>query len=329
MSVPAILLRCAAAFAMLLLCAPPASATPTPLRFEFHSSLLMNLHHFLFQRARQGGELDSSAWPAQPDATELRTLTRAIEFYRAEYARRDPLFDADMTAVKQSLRAADDAGLDTSGLGLPAGLAEQLQRVAPIYARCLWPQHDASNKAWIARAEVLNARHGAAVQAALEIQLAHDFTRLPLRTDLVFTTGTFQGAYSGEQPEQIVMPSGRPDYQGDASLEMLYHEASHVGVMEPIEARLEALLRQRKPAGGADQLWHVLQFHTVGRAVQREFKRSGVDYQPYAVKGGLYRRAGWDRFLPAIEQHWQPWLDGSTGLAEALEGLVRTLPPAP
>lgn len=311
-----------------------AASPPAPqqqaLRFEFHSSLLMNLHHFLFQRARSASALDTSGWAAQPNAAELQALAQAVAFYQAQYAQLDPLFDAPMAAIKLSLRKATDARQDASGLGLPEALAEQLNRVAPIYARCLWPQHDASNQTWITQARRLNERHGAAVQARLETQLAHAFTAQPLRTDLVFATGTRQGAYSGVQPEQIVMPSGRPDYQGDASLEMLYHEASHVGVTAPLYEGLDALLQQRLPSAGADQLWHALQFYTVGQAVQREFKQAGIDYQPYAERGQLYRRAGWAKWLPAIEQHWQPWLDGRVAsMKQALQALVQALQQAP
>ncbi|MCV2362945.1 hypothetical protein LNV23_05695 [Paucibacter sp. DJ1R-11] len=301
------------------------------LRFDYHSSFLMNLHHFLLDASRRKPELAAEQAACRLEPTELAPLNEARAFYAEQFEQRHPLFDAGLAAIKQALRQAEDGRRDAQGLrGLPEHLALQLSAAAPAYGRCVWPAHEASNRRWIEQAQALDTRFGAAVQARLERQFTQPFTRLPLRTDLVHMTGTYEGAYSSDEPEHVLMPSGRPDYQGDAALEMLYHEASHVGVMRPLFRSTAAALKAT-PRPNAQLLWHAMQFYTVGLAVQEVLRQDGErEYTPYAVQGGLYRRTRWQHALPAIEAHWLPWLrQGRPGFSEAVEAVVQALPMQP
>jgi hypothetical protein len=310
---------------------PAASATVAPaqrLRFDYHSSFLMNLHHFLLDVSRRKTALTADQAECRLDEAELHALNQARAFYSAQFERRHPLFDEGLSAIKQALRQAEDGRRQAQGLkGLPEALAQQLDAAAPGYGRCIWPAHEASNRRWIEQAQALDARFGAAVQARLERQLTQTFTRQPLRTDLVWATGSREGAYSSDEPEHVVMPSGRSDYQGDAALEMLYHEASHVGVMRPLFLSMAEALKTT-PRPNAQQLWHALQFYTVGLAVQEVLRQDGGRaYTSYAERADLYCLARWQHALPAIQAHWLPWLrEGRPAFADAVDALVRALP---
>jgi hypothetical protein len=76
------------------------------------------------------------------------------------------------------------------------------------------------------------------------------------------------------------------------------------------------------------QLWHAVQFYTVGEVVKDALKRrAGIDYQPYADKGGLYARApGWNVYKTAIDASWQPYMQGKLGMPEAIKAMVASLP---
>lgn len=308
---------------------PPAAAPPAQrLRFEYHSSFLMNLHHFLLDASRRREALPPEQAACTLEEGEHTALNQARDFYAGQFERRHPLFDEGLSAIKQALRQADDGRVRAQGLaGLPEPLAQQLDAAAPGYRRCIWPAHEASNRRWIEQAQALDARFGAAVQARLERQLTQTFTRQPLRTDLVWVTGSREGAYSSDEPEHVVMPSGRSDYQGDAALEMLYHEASHVGVMRPLFLSMAEALKTT-PRPNAQQLWHALQFYTVGLAVQEVLRQDGGRaYTSYAERADLYRLARWHHALPAIQAHWLPWLrEGRPAFADAVDALVRALP---
>jgi hypothetical protein len=289
--------------------------------FAFHSAFLMNLHHFLYDMAVHKDKLDSVTWEATPSEDEMHALRAAVDYYRVNYAKRDHLDDESMVAIKRALSVAD-ALRTTAGLPLPPALAKVLDDVAPIYARTLWPLHDRSNRSWIAQARALDTVFGAEIQAGIEHHMGATFPRAPIRDDVVFNTGTRQGAYTDEQ---TVMPSDRADYQGLAALEMLYHEAAHTTVTAPLE---EAIAARMKASGrkGESDLWHVAQFYTVG-AVTRDVlrRRAGLDYQPYADKRGLYS-GYWAPLAPVVATVWRAHMDGQFGLQEAASQMVDRLP---
>jgi hypothetical protein len=127
------------------------------------------------------------------------------------------------------------------------------------------------------------------VQAGIERDLGAPFPVAPVRDDVVFNTGTRQGAYTDDQ---IVMPSSRADYQGLASLEMLYHEASHTTVTAVLEEAISARLKATGRKDDSD-LWHVAQFYTVGKVTQDVLARRGLAYRSYADQRGLYAGPRW------------------------------------
>lgn len=289
--------------------------------FSFHSAFLMNLHHFLCDMAVHKDKLSNVVWQITPTENEMRTLSKAIDFYRANYALLGIREDPTMISIKRAL-SVDDTRSDITGLGLPPALAAVLAEAAPIYAKDLWPVHDKSNRAWIARASDLDAAYGAEIQAAVERDMEAPFPSGPIRTDVVFDTGSRQGAYTDEQ---IVMPSARVDYQDFASLEMLYHEATHTTVTEPLEEAIDTHLKNTGRNPDSD-LWHVVQFYTVGAATHDVLARHGKPgYETYADKRGLYT-GYWAPFMPVINSAWRRHMAGEIDMREAVKQMVDRLP---
>lgn len=286
--------------------ASAAEPAATRVRFAFHSAFLLNLHHYLYNLATHPAAV--AALP--PD--EAHALSGAVAFYHDHYAGHDLLFDDGLAVIKRDLLAATDTRQDPDGLALPPDLAAVLRAAAPVYAAHAWPAQDAANGAWIAAVQALDARYGAAVQAAVERGLA---SRYPaqVRIDVVFETGKRQGAYTDAS---AVIPSGRAGYQGNAALEMLYHEAAHVQTADALEA---ALSRQLKAAGKStdSDLWHVLLFYTVGTATRAALARDCIEYMPYADKAGLMGGV-WAAAQPLIEADWKPYLAGEASFDVAI-----------
>jgi hypothetical protein len=289
--------------------------------FEFHSAFLMNLHAFLLDAATRRRELSSYRWVAEPSEADSQTLNAAIAFYEANYAKRDLLFDEAMAAIKRSL-SIDDEQRDPDGLNLPQDLIAILEHAAPVYARCIWPEQDKSNQDWIRGVKALNAKYGADVQANIEHLLDHAFQRTQIREDIVVQTGSYNGGYTDTQ---TILPSGRTDYQGLASLEMLYHEAVHVDVADTVTDAIDAELKATHRA--SNDLWHAVQFYTVGEVVKKSFERLGQrEYETYADKNGVYSRGQWPLYHALIESEWVPYMRGHSTLRQAVSGMVIRLP---
>ena len=294
------------------------------MRFEFHSAFLMNLHHFLVDAARHPGRVDAVKWDVPPTADEMAAMHEAVAFYAATFGKRSLLFDDGLRDIKHALARADDLQQRTAGLGLSPELAATLDRVAPIYARCLWTSQDKTNRDWIAHVQVLEARYGAQIQPRLERIFESRFPAA-IRDDIVVTTGTLTGAYTDAPPPQTVMPSGWDEYGGLASLEMIWHEASHAGPGDKLEALIETEATAQGHAVPED-LWHAALFEAVGTTVSDVLARDGLaGYVEYAQKNGVYARA-WPSYVPVLRDEWQDWLAGRGTLKGAVEAMLSRLP---
>jgi len=310
--------------------AAPGSDAVAPLhraQFDFHSGFLINLHSFLLDAASHKGKLDAEAWQFLPSDAEMKSLNEVVAFYEANYAKRDALFDETMIEIKIALSVADDSRQDIAGLNLPSDLAEQLRKAAPIYARCLWLSQDKFNRDWIRQIKALDTRYGAEIQAGIEHYLAHEYPIGPIREDVVVADGEWAGAYTTTEPMQTVISSGKPTYQGLAALEMLYHESSHIHVTDTVQDKIADDLKAMKQSGDSS-LWHAVQFYTVGEVTREVLKRrDNIDYQPFALKNGVYTHGTWSVFLPLILASWAPYMNGDMGMNEALKQMVAKLPP--
>jgi hypothetical protein len=306
--------------------APQAALHSAPVRFEFHSGFLMNLHHFLYDVARHPEHLAHAPWVQPPTPEELQALNEAADFYRRHYAHSSLLFDPTLARIREALSVLDDERTDPHGLPLPGDLTRVLSQAAPAYARCLWPAHDHANRAWIERVQALNARHGAPIQQGIESALQHPFPAA-LRDDVVADTGDLNGAYTADDPPHSVLPSERADYGGWAALEMLYHEAAHAGVTDTLQTAIDAEV-ERQHRAPDHQLWHAAQFEAVGAVVQRVLReQAGVEYLPYARQNGLYS-GFWSVYQPLIDGPWDAYLRGQGSFSDAVRAMVAGLPAA-
>ncbi len=305
---------------------PPAAASQATMRFEFRSAFLMNLHHFLIDAARHRGRIDAAKWDMPPTADEMAALHDAVAFYATTFGKRDLLFDDELRDIKHALARADDASQRADGLGLPPALAAVLDRAAPAYARCLWTLQDRTNRVWIARVQVLEARYGAQIQPRLERIFESRFPA-SIRDDVVVTTGTFTGAYTDAPPPQSVLPSGWAEYGGLASLEMIWHEASHAGPSDKLEQLIETDARASgHPVPG--NLWHAALFDAVGVTVSDVLARDGTPgYVQYAEKNGVHQRA-WPQYVPLLHDDWRAWIAGRGSLKAAVDAMLARQPAA-
>ncbi|WP_028104629.1 hypothetical protein [Pseudoduganella violaceinigra] len=309
-----------ATFVLSLILAAPAHSEPV--QFDFRSSFLLNLHSFLYNAAQSPDSLRQVTWETPPSTEEMQQLQAAVDYYRANYAKRHPVFDEELGYITDTL-ASDDQRRDAEGLALPQSLAQALHDAAPAYARTAWPAHDRMNRDWIAKVRELNLSYGAEIQERASTWLGHAYPA-GIRVDVVPLTGTRQGAYTLDEPPHSIIPSAIPSYQGLAALEMLYHEAAHAGAIQPLEQALDkAAQAQGRDAG---DLWHVLQFSAVGAATQQTLAAHGIAYTPYADSKGLYA-AAWPQYLAPMKAAWLPYLAGKMQRDKAIAQLVKRLPP--
>ena len=125
------------------------------------------------------------------------------------------------------------------------------------------------------------------------------------------------GAYTTTNSTLITVSSVDPANQGDAALEVLFHEASHAmisGVQEAISAQCKTKNVLLDPP----TLWHAVLFYTTGELV----KELIPSYTPFAEANGVWVRA-WPMYIGPLKQDWQPYLDGKVPFDSAVTAIVK------
>jgi len=309
---------------------------PLPV-FELHSGFWINLHHTLYQQARQsrdgrGGPSAPSA-PARRTAAERAAWDAAVFYYQANYADKDLLFNTELMLLKNQLGDLENCD-ELSGAkqkfcdaGLNPKLTKILEGAAAVYRAHEWPEHDRANRNWIAGVAPLVREKGLGLAERLSEVYQARWPREKIRVD-VAAYANWAGAYTTLDPLRVLISSTDPRNQGSAALEVLFHEASH-GIAEPVQQAIIRECRQREKAIPRD-LWHALIFYTTGEVIKPVLsEQAGAAnhdpvYTPYAVRERLYQR-GWDDYLKLLTRFWQPYLDGRVTFDDAIAHIVSAL----
>jgi hypothetical protein len=310
-----------------------ASVDPGPVRsghFEFHNDPWINLHHFLFQWARNGSNragndhrrpvlVHETGDLADLSTGERSAWQRALRYYRAHLIGGRLLFDRHLIAIRNHL-AANATG-DNPADGLDPALRAILLDAMPVYRKHWWPAHHAANAAWIRERLIQLKTYESVLAPRLAEAYGGNWPAEPVRVDVV-AYANWAGAYTTNHPDQITISS--TDYQGLQALEILFHEVSHSTFFE------QRLFRQLADAFGKygtsppNGLAHVIQFvtpaellRTTLRGRAREIFRS--------VGEQVAAREHFRSLYAAVRRHWIPFLQGRTSRSEALEGVAADL----
>jgi hypothetical protein len=283
-----------AALASILVCASACTGQSMLDIFEFHSGFWLNLHQFLARQAA-GAESPSTAPP------EWR---EAVSYYRRVIAQQDLMGPAGQAVNNRLAAAGSDADLAPDGL--EAELRAVLSKAAPAYRSLWWPEHNRSNQAWIDGVRPLIAKYGTSMCKDIAAVYQTPWPSTPIRVDVSAFAGPF-GAYTTLQPTHITISSTDTSYQGEAALEMLFHESSH-----SLDRKVRAALEKERLARGLVFKWrgfdHAVLFYTAGEITRRYLP----GYEMYGVRNRVFMNA-WPESLPVLERDWNPCQRGNVG----------------
>ncbi|HEY2460894.1 MAG TPA: hypothetical protein VGI16_08800 [Candidatus Acidoferrum sp.] len=261
---------------------------PLPV-FELHSGFWINLHHTLYEEARQRSTAPAARTnspavnPAKPvlktapsakaalTPVEQHAWDDAVSFYAANYAGKDLLFSSELILLQNQLGDFEDcdelsgARKQTCDAGLPPDITRVLDGAAPVYRAHQWPAHDRANRAWIARVAPLVREQGLGLSQRLADIYQTKWPAEKIRVD-VTDYANWAGAYTTLDPLRVTISGTDPRNQGSAALEVLFHEASH-GIAEPVQQAIIRECHQREKAIPRD-LWHALIFYTTGEVIK-------------------------------------------------------------
>ena len=292
-----------AVLAAILIYPGVCTAQSTPAIFEFHSGFWINLHQFLIHQA-------TAADAAPSDPPEWRD---AVSAYHRLIARQD-LMDPAGQAMNNRLAEAGSVA-DLPSDGLDPEVRAVLSRAAPVYRSHWWPEHNRSDLAWIDAIRPLLAKYGASMSKDIAAAYQAPWPAAPIRVDVAAFAGP-HGAYTTLEPTHITISSTDKGYQGDAALEMLFHESSH-----SLDEKLRAALEKERLARGLvfkrRGFSHAVLFYIAGEITRRYLP----GYEMYGIRNRIFAD-GWPESLPVLEKDWKPYLDGRRDLASAVRAVV-------
>lgn len=309
---------------------PPVRADADTRLFTMQSNFWVNLHHFLYvtSRARRGLDASRTAVTnALADTAGFAGLPRhardgwqaALDHYSTAVAERDVVFDSTLGVAAASLSRLTITQSPRDAVGVDSAMARALEQGAAAYRAAWWPRHDASNRAWIAAVRPLLVQHGDSAAAWETRAFGVTWPREPVRVD-VTAYSNWAGAYTTEDPDRVTMASLNDDTKGTAAFETLFHEVLHT-MDRPLFDRFRVAARaqgKRMPRNPT----HPFIFYTAGEVSRRLLR----DHVPYADATGLWQRSrDWAPMRALLQKHWQPWLDGTITLDEALRRIASEL----
>jgi hypothetical protein len=314
--------RFAMVLALMGICEPVSIPQARQNMFVYQNNFWLNLHEFLRGEIyRRGANLTLGIDPASLSEAERKAWASAIDVY-ADIARQDQLFDEAARKISNTLAMTGDATRLRDGL-LDARTAGALNAAAPIYRARLWTARQRDNEAWNAATKALTDRYQTTMAAALAKAYGITWPREPYLVDAVGETGP-NSAFTHEAPAgfaaHIHASVGSPRNTGNAPLELMFHEATHIAAAGGrITRMIEEECARQKLAVPPD-LWHFMIMFTTGEITRRELANSGSPgYIPYIYRYNQLPPA----VLSACERDWLPYLEEKTPFDQALHDVVR------
>jgi hypothetical protein len=281
-----------------------SSYGPLPV-FELHSGFWINLHHTLYQQARQRKGSSNVSGPSNSvgsvrgkagnktgptlqvvlgskagfSGAEQRAWDEAVAYYAGNYADQDLSLSTELILLTNQLGNFEGCD-ELSGAkekicdaGLPPKLTRILEAAGSVYRAHHWPEHDRANRAWIARVAPLVREQGLGLAQHLADIYQTQWPLEKIRVDVtVFANSS--GAYTTLDPLRVIISSADPRNQGPAALEMLFHEASHE-IAQTVQQAIIRECRQRQKPIPRD-LWHALLFYTTGEVIRPVMASQGA-----------------------------------------------------
>lgn len=304
-------------------------------RFVLYSDPWINLHHFLFEWARnvperQPGDrrrpvgVPERAQVARLDAGERQTWEHALAFYRDRWVPRNLVLDEDLIRLRSTLAeiSCTAAGPDR----IPADTREVLADAMAVYRRHWWPDHHARNLKLRDELLVGLREHESVLAERIAQAYGGGWPSQRIRVD-ISAYADWSGAYTTNAPDHVVLTSTTNSYiAGLNALEMLFHEVSHAAFFEePFTAELEAAFRAQG-SEVPDGLTHVFQWITPAELLRSHLSGEELrDFRPYAERSELHQRSRTTAQRDLLEENWVPFLGGKITRKEALNRIAAAL----
>lgn len=311
----------------------PLPATYTTEYFSFQNDYWINLHHFLYQKAK-GSQLkkleeDGNAFMAigeeavyeSLNSEELKKLDDALLYYKNNLITQD--LRRELGRLRVWLQALDHDGMVTDTTFSQA-YTDIMNSASEVYRTKFWPIHRAHNERTLSKHLALIIQFEAGVIAKMERLSQYQWpTEEKVRVD-VTTYANWAGAYTPTRPNLNIIISTIDELNTtSAFIETIFHEGSHLLFRMNDSPFREAIYQhsEEMELEFPRNLWHASLFYLCGRATQDQLKTKGVDHQLVMDELNVFTSYNTPEFRAALEKYYQ----GEQGMEATIRSLLTAI----
>lgn len=258
--------------------------------YSFHIDYWVNLHHFLYQKAKgsQISKLQEDGLEFQDigesdiytslSKSQKQKLDNAIEFYVQNLIQKDLLRDLGEIRIWLQNHKKSRTIKDTL---ISQEYTDILNDASEVYKNTFWPIHKAHNlKVLQKHIDLIKDIESPVIPKMEKLSLNKWPANSKVRVDLT-VYGNYAGAYTPSRPKMnIFISTIDPRALTPSFVETIFHEGSHLlfNYGGPWRGGITEIFEQKNlEIDYPIHLWHASLFYLCGKICKEEFSKKGFD----------------------------------------------------
>ncbi len=297
---------------------------------EFHSSYLVNLHHFIFNKAmrfsfykndnqKQYDTLFAELKTPVDDKTKSNVMN-AVNFYVDSLSKKNMLFDKELTSFKYALQGSADFN-ELRKNSNSTLIIEAMQKADAFYKKYYWTEQNKRNNEFIQTKITTITGIEEDVMANCSKYYQYTFSGKKFRVDLT-DYATFFAAYTTTEPYvSAIISSTNKKHDGTQGIEVIFHEISHAMIDSVFVIQQNICTSKNLPFD--HNVWHSILFYSTGTFVKNALSKVGQEHELYMYKNKLADfNPDIKKTMIAINNYWQQYLDNKISMQNAIEYIL-------
>jgi len=290
-------------------------------KYTFHSNFWINMHHFLYQQAKNRGVARKYGQPERALLKKLspRMKTRydeAIAYYQKNIIKKS-LFNDELLANRNAF-ILNKSRSKLRGKQFNKSLKQVLNNFASTYKKHFWKMHHQANQKIVKRYLPTIQQFENKIFDLLEKWAQNPWKKGKIRVDLT-KFANWAGAYTTTQPTIVTLSSVDNRHKGGLFIEILFHEPSH-SIISPRRYAIANTINEVVTVSGKKApriFWHLVLFYFAGKATQMQYEKVGKPHKFY-----MQRHLISPFNFALMEKHFAPYFADKTTLKQAITSIL-------
>ncbi|OJJ18027.1 hypothetical protein BKI52_29695 [marine bacterium AO1-C] len=290
-------------------------------KYTFHSNFWINMHHFLYQQAKNKRVAQKYAQPEREILKKLPFVMKknyddAIAYYQQNIIKKY-FFNDELLTIRNAL-IMNKSQSKLKGKQFNRSLKQVLNNFAPVYRKHFWKMHHRANQKIIKRYLSTIQKFENEVFELLGKWAQNPWKKGKVRVDIT-KFANWAGAYTTTNPTIVTLSSVDERHKGGLFTEILFHEPCHSIISSRRYAVANAINEVVKVSGKKAPriFWHLVLFYFSGKAIQMQYKKMGQPHKLY-----MQKRLISPFNFALMEEYFTPYFADKTTLKQSITNIL-------